>query len=78
MSTKDRMYLVGDRVRYRGSSAGTQQRAGDRIGVVKAIARMPVATSRLQAATARVAWSERADDWNHVLLSELVRADSDG
>jgi hypothetical protein len=78
MSTKDRVYVVGDRVRYRGSSAGTQQRAGDRIGVVKAIARKPAATSLLHAATARVAWSERSDDWNHVLLSELVRADSDG
>lgn len=78
LSTKDQTYVVGDRVHYRGSSAGTQQRAGDRIGVVKAIARKPVATSRLEAATARVAWSERTDDWNHVLLSELVGADSDG
>ncbi len=78
MSTKDQTYVVGDRVRYRGSSAGTQQRAMDRIGVVRAIARAPVGASPLYAATARVAWSGRADDWNHVLLSELVRADGDG
>jgi hypothetical protein len=77
MTTNDRMYAVGDRVRYRGSSAGTQQRAGDRIGVVKAVAVRSAAASRLSAATARVAWSERADDWNYVLLSELVRADGD-
>ena len=77
MATNDRAYMVGDRVRYRGSSTGTQQRAGDRIGVVKAVAVRPSSASRLHAATARVAWSNKADDWNHVLLSELVRADGD-
>ena len=73
--TKEAAYVVGDRVRYRGASAGTQQRAGDRIGVVQSVAIRPGPASQWHAATARVAWSDRADDWNHVLLSELVRAD---
>ena len=77
MSTKDRMYVVGDRVRYRGSSTGTQLRAGDRIGVVKAASIRPAPASRLSAATARVAWSDRADDWNHVLLTECIWVDGD-
>jgi hypothetical protein len=78
MGTNDRIYSVGDRVRYQGSSAGTQQRAGDRVGVVKAVARRPTSASPLSAATARVAWSDRTDDWNHILLTELVPADGDG
>jgi hypothetical protein len=77
MGANGRNYVVGDRVRYQGSSTGTQQRAGDRVGVVEAVARRPGSASPLSAATARVAWSSRADDWNHVLLSELVRADRD-
>jgi hypothetical protein len=78
MGTTNRPYVVGDHVRYRGTSAGTQQRAGDRIGVIQTLAARPGIVSRVGAATARVAWSGKADDWNHVLLSELVRADSDG
>jgi hypothetical protein len=78
MGTNDRIYVVGDRVRYHGSSTGTQQRAGDGIGVVKSVARRPGSASPLSAATARVAWSNRADDWNHVRLAELVPAEGDG
>ncbi len=78
MTRNEHVYVVGDRVRYRGSSAGTQQRAGDRIGVVIALTTRPEGASRLSAATARVAWGTKVDDWNYVLLTELVRADSDG
>ncbi len=77
MGTNDRDYVVGDRVRYCGSSPGTQQRAKDRIGVVTALPVRLGGISRLSAATARVAWGNKIDDWNYVLLTELVRADDD-
>lgn len=62
---------VGSRVRYTGASAGTEQRAHGRIGTVQ---RLATSEGRLGAypATARVAWGDGVDDWNHVLLSELT------
>ncbi len=62
---------VGAHVRYIGASAGTQQRSHGRVGTVLHLATWE---GRIGAypATARVAWSDGPDDWNHVLLSELA------
>jgi hypothetical protein len=64
---------IGARVRYAGASAGTDQRSHGRVGTVRNVATRGGMIGR-HSATARVAWSEAADDWNHVLLSELVVA----
>ena len=64
---------IGSRVRYVGASAGTEQRSHGRVGTVRNLATWEGMIGR-NSPTARVSWSEAADDWNHVLLSELVLA----
>ena len=62
---------IGSRVRYVGASVGTEQRSHGRVGTVRQLATWEGMVGRNHP-TARVAWSESADDWNHVLLSELI------
>jgi hypothetical protein len=62
---------IGSRVRYIGASAGTEQRSHGRVGTVRRLATWEGMVGK-NPPTARVAWSEAAGDWNHVLLSELV------
>lgn len=65
------MIEIGSRVRYIGASVGTEQRSHGRVGTVRRLATWEGRVGK-NPPTARVAWSEAADDWNHVLLSELA------
>jgi len=62
---------IGTHVRYTGASAGTQQRSHGRVGTVLRLATWEGRIC-MYPATARVAWSDGPDDWNHVLVSELA------
>lgn len=62
---------IGARVRYAGSSAGTEQRSHGRVGTVRRLETWEGRVGK-NSPTARVAWSEAPDDWNYVLLSELI------